>query len=106
MTLLRVAVTSKGLCHKERGSNSLLFVLVGEHGIKNPLYTVSVCKDPHWSCSPAYFSKPPFYGICSSDFLPPGSVLERKVSVPAEFIDQLPTIEQVFPDFGEVDHTR
>jgi IS1 family transposase len=26
--------------------------------------------------------------------------------VPAEFIDQLPTIEQVFPDFGEVDHTR
>lgn len=24
----------------------------------------------------------------------------------AEFIDQLPTIEQVFPDFGEVDHTR
>jgi len=26
--------------------------------------------------------------------------------VPAEFIDQLPTIEPVFPDFGEVDHTR
>jgi hypothetical protein len=25
---------------------------------------------------------------------------------PAEFIDQLPTIEQVFPDCGEVDHTR
>ena len=24
---------------------------------------------------------------------------------PAEFIDQLPTIEHVFPDFGEVDHT-
>jgi hypothetical protein len=24
----------------------------------------------------------------------------------AEFIDQLATIERVFPDFGEVDHTR
>ncbi len=26
--------------------------------------------------------------------------------VPAEFIDRLPIIEKVFPDFGEVDHTR
>ena len=26
--------------------------------------------------------------------------------VPAEFIDHLPTIQQIFPDFGEIDHTR
>jgi hypothetical protein len=26
--------------------------------------------------------------------------------VPAEFIERLPIIEKVFPNFGEVDHTR
>ena len=26
--------------------------------------------------------------------------------VPAEFIERLPIIEKVFPDFGEIDHTR
>ena len=35
-------VTSRVLCHKERGSNSLLFVFIGEHRIEDPVHTGSV----------------------------------------------------------------
>jgi len=35
-------VTSRVLCHKGKGSNSLLFVFIGEHRIEDPLHAGSV----------------------------------------------------------------
>jgi hypothetical protein len=67
------------LCHrKKRGIHPLPEVLIGEHGIKNPLHAHSIREHPHRSGTPSQLPKPSFNGIGGPPARPPIGVLDSK----------------------------
>jgi hypothetical protein len=64
-------VTSRVLCQQERGSDSLLFVLIGEHCKQDSIHAGSVREDTHGTGSPSHLPESSLDGICGAGSLSP-----------------------------------
>ena len=69
---------SSVLCQHEDRVHSLVYVLVHQYSIEDPLNTCSVAEYAHGSCSPPHFPEPPLDGIGRPYRFPEVRILKLK----------------------------